>query len=41
MRYKPDWIKYFDSTTGLGLDWIRIAKICDPFSNNVKPWIRR
>jgi len=20
--YKPDWIKYLDSATGLGLDWI-------------------
>jgi len=37
---KPEWIKYFDRSTGLGsdrikiLDWIRIPKISDLFNTN-------
>jgi len=37
LGYKPDWIKYLDSATGLGLDWIRIAKIFDLFNTTAGP----
>ena len=31
--YKPDWIKYLDSATGLGLDWIKHRKYWTGFGS--------